>query len=143
MVAAESAQRKADAATQLDAPLITFVMPCYNSAKFMRNGIESLLKIEQSCEIILINDGSSDNTGDIAQEYAESYQNVVAINQENSNWGGVVNHGIRRAAARPRNAPGCRERGQRSRLADHELRVRPSGQQIQPHDAVSELLPGR
>ena len=97
MVAAESAQRKADAATQLDAPLITFVMPCYNSAKFMRNGIESLLKIEQSCEIILINDGSSDNTGDIAQEYAESYQNVVAINQENSNWGGVVNHGIKLA----------------------------------------------
>ncbi len=97
MVAAESAQRKADAATQFDAPLITFVMPCYNSAKFMRNGIESLLKIEQSCEIILINDGSSDDTGDIAQEYAESYQNVVAINQENSNWGGVVNHGIKLA----------------------------------------------
>ena len=63
----------------------------------MRNGIESLLKVEQSCEIILINDGSSDNTGDIAQEYAESYRNVVAVNQENSNWGGVVNHGLKLA----------------------------------------------
>ena len=69
-------------------------MPCYNSAAFMERGIESLLSIEHECEILLINDGSSDNTSEIAHEYANRYEHVIAIDQQNSNWGGVVNRGI-------------------------------------------------
>ena len=75
-------------------PLITFVMPCYNSAKFMRGGIESLLGVKHPCEILLINDGSKDETSQIAHEYADRYEQIVAIDQENTNWGGVVNHGL-------------------------------------------------
>ena len=84
----------ADANQQRNAPLITFLMPCYNSASFMRRGVESLLKIEHSCEILLVNDGSSDETSAIAHEYADRYDHVIAVDQENSNWGGVVNRGI-------------------------------------------------
>jgi glycosyltransferase involved in cell wall biosynthesis len=69
-------------------------MPCYNSASFMQRGLDSLVDIGYPCEIILINDGSTDDTSRIAHEYAERYDNIIAIDQENTNWGGVVNHGI-------------------------------------------------
>ena len=82
-------------------PLVTFVMPCYNSAAFMKRGIESLIAgVEAAghpCEILLINDGSSDDTSLIAHRYADAFPEVTAIDQENTNWGGVVNHGLRRA----------------------------------------------
>ena len=76
-------------------PLVSFVVPCYNSASFMRRAVDSLLGFDQPCEILLINDGSKDQTSEIAHEYAAKYDNVIAIDQENANWGGVVNHGLR------------------------------------------------
>ena len=82
-----------EASTQRQ-PLITFVMPCYNSAKFMQGGIESLLSVQHDCEILLINDGSRDETSDIAHSYADRYEHVIAVDQENANWGGVINRGI-------------------------------------------------
>ena len=79
-------------------PLVTFVMPCYNSASFMERGIDSLVSaIEDSgrpCEVLLVNDGSSDDTSAIAHRYADAHPCVSAIDQENANWGGVVNHGL-------------------------------------------------
>lgn len=80
-----------------DEPLVTFVVPCYNSASYMSRCIESLLTANQPCEILVINDGSSDETSAIAHEFAERDSRVVAIDQENANWGGVVNHGIKLA----------------------------------------------
>jgi len=75
-------------------PLITFVVPCYNSASYMRRCVNSLLGVGQTCEILLINDGSTDETSSIAHEFQERYPQVTAVDQENTNWGGVVNHGI-------------------------------------------------
>lgn len=75
-------------------PLVTFVVPCYNSAAFMSRAVDSLLAADQPCEILLINDGSSDSTGAIARSYADRYDQVRAIDQENTNWGGVINHGL-------------------------------------------------
>ena len=79
-------------------PLVTFVVPCYNSASFMKRAIESLLAAKRHCEILLINDGSSDNTSEIAHDYARKYDDVRAIDQENANWGGVVNRGLAEAS---------------------------------------------
>ena len=79
-------------------PLVTFLIPCYNSASFMSRGIDSLLAVTddfgQPCEVILVNDGSSDSTSQVIHRYAEAHPQVVAIDQENSNWGGAVNHGL-------------------------------------------------
>ena len=81
-------------------PLITFVVPCYNSASYMRRCVNSLLAAGETCEILLINDGSTDETGAIAREYQDRYPQITAIDQENTNWGGVINHGIQLARGR-------------------------------------------
>ena len=78
-------------------PLVTFVVPCYNSAEYMQRAIDSLVEVATSCEILLVNDGSTDSTADIARRYEQRYPQVIAIDQENANWGGVVNRGIERA----------------------------------------------
>ena len=75
-------------------PLVTFVIPCYNSAAFMQRAVESLLVVDRPCEILLVNDGSSDNTSEIAHDYAARYDQVVAVDQQNANWGGVVNNAL-------------------------------------------------
>ena len=78
----------------VDTPLVSFVVPCYNSADYMSRCIEALLTTTRPCEILVINDGSSDNTSAIAHEFAARDSRVIAIDQENANWGGVVNHGL-------------------------------------------------
>lgn len=83
-----------------NAPLVTFVVPCYNSAAYMVRAVDSLLTANHPCEILLINDGSTDGTSAIAHDYAERYSQVKAIDQENANWGGAVNHGLELAQGR-------------------------------------------
>ena len=64
--------------------LLTILVPCYNSAAYMRHCIESLLPGGEQMDIIIVNDGSSDQTGEIADEYAAKYPTMIrAIHQEN------------------------------------------------------------
>lgn len=79
--------------------LITFAVPCYNSAAYMRHCIETLLTAGEQAEIILIDDGSvKDDTPAICDEYAARYPAIVrAIHQENGGHGEGVNQGIRNA----------------------------------------------
>ena len=79
--------------------LITFTVPCYNSAAYMDRCVETLLPAGEEAEIILVDDGSKDDTGKIADAYAEKYPNIVkVIHQENSGHGEGVNQGIRNAS---------------------------------------------
>lgn len=78
--------------------LLSIVVPCYNSQTYMRHCIESLLPGGEKVEIIIVNDGSKDNTGEIADEYAAKYPTIVkAIHQANGGHGEAVNAGIRNA----------------------------------------------
>ena len=64
----------------------------------MRHCIESLLPGGEKVEIIIVNDGSKDNTGEIADDYAVRYPTIVkAIHQANGGHGEAVNAGIRNA----------------------------------------------
>ena len=64
--------------------LLSVTVPCYNSQDYMADAIESLLVGGERVEIIVINDGSKDNTGAIADEYAAKYPNIVkVVHQEN------------------------------------------------------------
>ncbi len=79
--------------------LITFAVPCYNSAAYMRKCIESLLVAGEQAEIILVDDGSvKDDTPAICDEYAAKYPTIIrAIHQENGGHGEGVNQGLRNA----------------------------------------------
>ncbi|MDD5934562.1 MAG: glycosyltransferase [Clostridiales bacterium] len=78
--------------------LITAAVPCYNSAAYMKKAIDSLLVAGEEIEIIIVNDGSSDDTAKIADEYAKQYPTIVkAIHQENGGHGEAVNAGLRAA----------------------------------------------
>lgn len=79
--------------------LISFAIPCYNSASYMRNCIESILPGGDEVEIIIVDDGSKkDNTLEIAKEYEEKYPGICkAVHQENGGHGEAVNTGLRNA----------------------------------------------
>ena len=80
--------------------LISFAIPCYNSAAYMRNCIESILPGGEEVEIIIVDDGSKkDNTLEIAKEYEEKYPGICkAVHQENGGHGEAVNTGLRNAS---------------------------------------------
>ena len=64
--------------------LLTFAVPCYNSQDYMEHCIHTLLEGGDEVEIILVDDGSRDNTGAIADRYAQQYPDIVrVIHQEN------------------------------------------------------------
>ena len=78
--------------------LLSIAIPCYNSEAYMEKCIESLLKGGEEVEILVVNDGSSDNTAAIADEYEKKYPDICrAIHQENKGHGGAVNTGIKNA----------------------------------------------
>ena len=78
--------------------LLSITIPCYNSQDYMEKCIESLLVGGEEVEILVVDDGSSDRTAEIADAYAEKYPTIVkAIHQENGGHGEAVNAGIRNA----------------------------------------------
>lgn len=78
--------------------LLSIAIPCYNSENYMRNCIHSLLVGGEEVEIIIVDDGSTDGTAAIADEYAEKYPSIIkAVHQENGGHGEAVNTGLRNA----------------------------------------------
>lgn len=78
--------------------ILSIAIPSYNSEAYMRNCIESLLPGGEDVEILVVNDGSKDNTAAIADEYEAAYPGIVrAIHQENGGHGEAVNAGLRNA----------------------------------------------
>ena len=81
--------------------LLTVTVPCYNSAEYMEKCIDSVLMGGDRVEIIIINDGSKDRTGEIADAYATKYPNVVrVVHQENSGHGEGINQGLAHATGK-------------------------------------------
>ncbi len=79
--------------------LLSVTIPCYNSAEYMRNAIESALVGKEDIEILIIDDGSSDNTLEIANEYSKNYPGIVrTIHKKNGGHGSAVNAGIAHAS---------------------------------------------
>lgn len=78
--------------------LLSVTIPSYNSQDYMEHCIESLLPGGEDVEIIVVDDGSTDRTAEIADAYAEKYPTIVkAVHQENGGHGEAVNAGIRNA----------------------------------------------
>ncbi len=78
--------------------LLTVTVPCYNSQDYMENCVKSLLTGGERVEIIIIDDGSKDDTGRIADAYAAAYPTIVkAVHQENGGHGAGINQGLAHA----------------------------------------------
>ena len=79
--------------------LITFAVPCYNSAAYMDHCVETLLAAGGEAEIILVDDGSTkDDTPAKCDQWAAEYPDVIrVIHQENGGHGEGVNQGLRNA----------------------------------------------
>ncbi len=79
--------------------LITFAVPCYNSADYMDHCVETLLAAGPEAEIILVDDGSTkDDTPAKCDAWVERHPDIIrAIHQENGGHGEGVNQGIRHA----------------------------------------------
>jgi len=79
--------------------LLTAAIPCYNSAAYMNRAIDTLLSGGEEMEIIIINDGSSDDTQTVAEEYQAKYPSIIrVIRQENGGHGEAVNTGLANAS---------------------------------------------
>lgn len=75
--------------------LLSFTVPCYNSAAYMEKCVESLLIGGEDVEIIIVDDGSTDATAELADRYQEQYPTIVkAIHKVNGGHGSAVNTGI-------------------------------------------------
>ena len=68
--------------------LITFAVPSYNSQDYLDKCVNSLLAGGDEVEIIIVDDGSTDNTGKIADDYQNKYPGIVrAVHKENGGHG--------------------------------------------------------
>ncbi len=77
---------------------ISFAIPCYNSAEYMENCVNSILPGGEDVEIIIVDDGSKDETGAIADRLAAEHPTIIkAVHQENGGHGQAVNTGIKNA----------------------------------------------
>lgn len=65
-------------------PKISIIVPVYNVEKYLHRCINSILaQTFTDFEIILINDGSTDSSGKICDEYAQQYENIIVFHSEN------------------------------------------------------------
>lgn len=80
--------------------ILTIVVPTYNAEKYLRQNLESfcIKEILEEIEILVINDGSTDNSLKIAEEYASKYPDSYrVIIKENGGHGSGINCGIKNA----------------------------------------------
>lgn len=80
--------------------ILTIVVPAYNVEKYLKRCIDSCLDQDipkESYEIIIVNDGSTDNTLRVANELSDSQTNVKVIDQANTGLGGARNTGLKDA----------------------------------------------
>lgn len=64
--------------------LLTVCIPCYNAQNSIGRCIDSLLSQKHTLSILIVNDGSNDNSGKIIDEYAAKHANITVIHQPNA-----------------------------------------------------------
>ena len=78
--------------------LVSIITPCYNGSRYVAETIESVLaQTYQSWEMLVVDDGSKDNSAAIIQSYVEKDSRIRLIQQPNGGSANARNHGIREA----------------------------------------------
>lgn len=80
----------------MNSPMVSVIVPVYNSEKYLSRCIESILnQTYDNIELILINDGSNDQSGKICDQYANKYNHIIVIHKKNSGVSDSRNEGIK------------------------------------------------
>lgn len=79
----------------------SFIVPVYNTSKYLKKCLDSLAGQNfKDFEIIIVNDGSTDNSKNIISEYEEKYNNIKVINQKNGGLSVARNNGVKEATGK-------------------------------------------
>ncbi len=79
---------------------IAVILPTYNAEKYLRRCLDSIISQTYSnIEIIIINDGSTDNTKNIAEEYERIDERILLINQINRGVSAARNEGVHKSCS--------------------------------------------
>jgi len=82
---------------------LSVVIPVYNTEKYIKRCMDSILlkEILNDIEVILVNDGSKDNSLNIIKEYGEKYpESVIVVDKENGGHGSTINAGLKIATGK-------------------------------------------
>lgn len=78
-------------------PLVSIIVPVYNVEKYLQQCVDSLVsQTYKNIEILLIDDGSKDNSGQMCNQFSEQYTNVMSFHKKNSGLGLTRNFGLER-----------------------------------------------
>ena len=76
--------------------LISIIMPCYNQGKYLSEAIESVITQNyDNWELIIVDDGSTDNSSEVAKHYVEKDNRISYIYQRNAGPSAARNRGVR------------------------------------------------
>lgn len=77
-------------------PLVSIIVPCYNVEKYIEKGLESIFnQTYTNWECIVINDGSTDNTGNEIKKWTKQDKRFTLISQKNKGLSGARNTGLK------------------------------------------------
>ncbi|MGL6057799.1 MAG: glycosyltransferase family 2 protein, partial [Culicoidibacterales bacterium] len=80
----------------MNQPLVSVVVPVYNVAQYLPKCLDSIVnQTYKNLEIILVNDGSTDNSLEIIHEYAKKDSRIMVIDQENGGLSDARNTGVK------------------------------------------------
>lgn len=79
--------------------ILSIIIPTYNAEAYLDKCLNSIMSIKEEllarCEVIVVNDGTPDNSMQIAERYSEEYQEIYKlINKDNGGHGSAINVGI-------------------------------------------------
>ena len=80
-------------------PKVSVIVPIYNVEKYLKKCLDSLVnQTLDDIEIILVNDGSKDNSKQIAEKFANDYPNkIIYLEKENGGLSSARNYGLKYA----------------------------------------------